>query len=156
MTMKLSLAIALAHKAELILMDEPTSGLDPVFRRELLERLSGLIRDGRTSVLFSTHITSDLERVADYITFIRDGELVFSTTRDDVLENWAVVKGGPELLEGDLGELFVAARSHPHGFTALTSNKRKAGRLLEDRNAVIERIKLDDLVFFLGTENGHD
>ena len=99
--MKLSLAIALAHKAELILMDEPTSGLDPVFRRELLERLSGLIRDGRTSVLFSTHITSDLERVADYITFIRDGELVFSTTRDDVLENWAVVKGGPELLEGE-------------------------------------------------------
>jgi ABC-2 type transport system ATP-binding protein len=150
MAMKLALAMALSHGAELILMDEPTSGLDPVFRRELLERLSGLIQDGRTSVLFSTHITSDLERVADYITCLRDGELVFSTTRDEVLENWAIVKGGEELLTGEILGLFKTIKRGPYGFTALTADKEETRRRLAGGGAVIERLRLDDLVFFLG------
>ena len=76
--MKFSLAVALSHNADFIILDEPTSGLDPVFRRELLEVFSELIQDERKSILFSTHITSDLERIADYITFINDGIIVFS------------------------------------------------------------------------------
>jgi ABC-2 type transport system ATP-binding protein len=152
MRMKLALAVALAHRAELILLDEPTSGLDPVFRRELLERLSGLIQDGRTSVLFSTHITSDLERVADYITFLRDGELVFSAPREEVLEKWAVVKGGPELFEGESAGLFRGFVRGPHGVAALTPDKEEAARRLAGRGAVIERVRLDELVFFLGQE----
>jgi ABC-2 type transport system ATP-binding protein len=152
MKMKLALAIALSHGAELVLMDEPTSGLDPVFRRELLERLSGLIQDGRTSVLFSTHLTSDLERVADYITCLRDGELVFSTTRDEILENWALVKGGPDLLDAATGGLFRGVRRGPYGVTALTSDKEEALRRLAGRDAVVERLRLDDLVFFLARE----
>jgi ABC-2 type transport system ATP-binding protein len=149
MAMKLALAIALAHGAELILMDEPTSGLDPVFRRELLERLSRLIQDGRTSVLFSTHITSDLERVADYITCLREGELLFSTTRDEILENWAIVKGAPELLTEDVRPLFTGIIRNPYGFTALASNKEEVRRRLAGRGAVIERARLDEVVFFL-------
>jgi ABC-2 type transport system ATP-binding protein len=162
MQMKLALALALSHGAELILMDEPTSGLDPIFRRELLERLSGLIRDGRTSVLFSTHIASDLERVADYITCLRDGELLFSTTRDEVIERWAIVKGGIDLLTGENEKLFRSVRRGPYGFAALTANKEEAGRCLAGKGAVIERVKLDDLVFFLSQaaknrpEDGHD
>jgi len=152
MKMKLALAVALSHGAELILLDEPTSGLDPVFRRELLERLSGLIQDGRTSVLFSTHITSDLERVADYITCLRDGELVFSATRDEILENWAIVKGPPELLDSEAGTLFRSVSRGPYGFTALTADKDKAERALAGQGAIIERLRLDDLVFFLGHE----
>ncbi len=152
MKMKLALAVALSHGAELILMDEPTSGLDPVFRRELLERLSGLIQDGRTSVLFSTHLTSDLERVADYITCLRDGELVFSTTRDEILENWALVKGGPDLLDPATRGLFRGVRQSPYGVTALTSDKEEAWRRLAGKDAVIERLRLDDLVFFLAQE----
>ena len=156
--MKLALAVALSHGAELILLDEPTSGLDPVFRRELLERLSGLIQDGRTSVLFSTHITSDLERTADFITCLRDGRLLFSTTRDDLLENWAVVKGGLDLLDSipEPGGLFRGIDPSPYGFTALTSDRAEARRLLAGRGAVIENVRLDDLVFFLGREEGHD
>jgi len=153
MAMKLALAMALSHGAELILMDEPTSGLDPVFRRELLERLSSLLQDGRTSVLFSTHITSDLERVADYITCVRDGELVFSTTRDEVLESWAIVKGGAEILTGVTRDLFKAIIRGPYGFTALTADKEETRRRLAGRGAVIERLKLDDLIFFLGQKN---
>ena len=152
MKMKLALAVALSHGAELVLMDEPTSGLDPVFRRELLERLSRLIQDGRTSVLFSTHITSDLERVADCITCLRDGELIFSATRDEILDNWAVVKGGPELLAGDTAGLFRSVSRGRYGFTALAADKEEVRRRLSGSGAVIERIRLDDLVFFLGRE----
>jgi len=154
--MKLALAVALSHGAELILLDEPTSGLDPVFRRELLERLSGLIQDGRTSVLFSTHITSDLERTADFITCLKAGRLLFSTTRDDLLENWAVVKGGTDLLDGGAaaGGLFKGVDRTPYGFTALTADRAEARRRLAGRGAVIENVKLDDLVFFLGRDDG--
>jgi len=153
MAMKLALATALSHGAELILLDEPTSGLDPVFRRELLERLSGLIHDGRTSVLFSTHITSDLERLADYLTCVRDGELVFSTTRDEVLENWATVRGGEELLTGENRDLFTAVNRGPYGFAALACDKEEARRRLAGRGAVIDRLRLDDLVYFLGQKD---
>ena len=88
MKMKFALALALSHEADLILMDEPTAGLDPVFRFELLDRLSALIQDEKKTVLFSTHITSDLERIADFITFINDGHIIFSTDKDDILDNW--------------------------------------------------------------------
>jgi ABC-2 type transport system ATP-binding protein len=152
MKMKLALAVALSHGAELILLDEPTSGLDPVFRRELLERLSGLINDGRTSVLFSTHITSDLERVADYITCLKDGDLVISATRDEILDHWALVKGGPELFVGEYGKLYKSVSRGPYGVTALTAEREEVQRQLAGRGAVIERIRLDDLVFFLGRE----
>jgi len=152
MKMKLALAVALSHGAELVLLDEPTSGLDPVFRRELLERLSGLIQDGRTSVLFSTHITSDLERVADYITCLKDGDLVFSATREEILDHWALVKGGAELFEGEYEKLYKSISRGPYGVTALTSDKEEVRRQLAARGAVIERIRLDDLVFFLGRE----
>jgi ABC-2 type transport system ATP-binding protein len=155
MKMKLALAAALAHRAELILMDEPTSGLDPVFRRELLERLSGLIQDGRTSVLFSTHITSDLERVTDYITCLRAGELLFSTTHDEILEKWAIIKGGNDLLTAETRGLIRGLQSGPHGFRALTDRADEARRRLAERGAVIERVALDDIVFFLARENGH-
>jgi ABC-2 type transport system ATP-binding protein len=156
MKMKLALAVALSHGAEIVLMDEPTSGLDPVFRRELLERLSGLIQDGRTSVLFSTHITSDLERVADYITCLRAGELIFSATRDEILDNWALVKGGLEILAGDAARLFRSVSRGPYGFTALAADKEEVRRRLSGSGAVIERIRLDDLVFFLGREERSD
>jgi ABC-2 type transport system ATP-binding protein len=155
MKMKLGLAAALSHGAELILMDEPTSGLDPVFRRELLERLSGLIQDGRTSVLFSTHITSDLERVADFITCLREGELLFSTSRDDVMENWAVVKGGNELLTPELVALFRGLRKGPYGFKALTDRASETRRRFGGKGVVVDRVALDEVVFFISGENGH-
>jgi ABC-2 type transport system ATP-binding protein len=150
MKMKLALAVALSHGAELILLDEPTSGLDPVFRRELLERLSGLIQDGRTSVLFSTHITSDLERVADYITCLKDGELLFSSTRDEILDNWGLVKGGPDLFTDEHMDLYRNVQSGPYSWTALTADRERARRRLAGREATIEPVRLDDLVFLLG------
>lgn len=102
MKMKFSLAIALSHHADLLIMDEPTAGLDPIFWRELLDLLSNLIQDESKTVLFSTHITADLDRIADYITFIHQGNLVFSEERNIIEENYALIKGPAHLLDRDV------------------------------------------------------
>jgi ABC-2 type transport system ATP-binding protein len=148
MKTKFSLALALCHEADLILLDEPTSGLDPVFRRELLERLAGVIQDEGRSVLFSTHITSDLERIADHITFLRRGEVIFSAPKDEVLERWAVARGGDELLDAGLRPLFRAVRRGPHGVEALTEDATAVRRRLDSR-VVVERATLEDIMVLM-------
>jgi ABC-2 type transport system ATP-binding protein len=150
---KFALALALSHDADLLILDEPTSGLDPVFRRRLLEKLRGVIQDEGKSVLFSTHITSDLERIADYITFIRDGGIVFSSSRDEVLDKWGVVKGGPELDEPATRDLFRGVRKGEFGVQALTDDIPGARRRLGP-DAVIERASLEDIMFYLTKGNG--
>lgn len=152
--MKFALAIALSHKADLLILDEPTSGLDPVFRREFLQKLSAFIQDEGKSVLFSTHITSDLERIADFITFIRDGEIVFSSPRDQILGTWAVVKGGPELLAAEHKALFKGTRQGAYGVQSLTAEAGEARRRF-GREAVIEPASLEDIMFFMTKGNGH-
>ncbi len=152
--MKFALAVALSHKADLLILDEPTSGLDPVFRSELLKRLSAFIQDAGKSVLFSTHITSDLERIADFITFIRNGEIVFSSPRDGILGVWAVVKGGPELLAAEHRDLFKGIRQGTYGVAALTTAAGEARRRL-GRDAVIEAATLEDIMFYMTRGNGH-
>ncbi len=107
MKMKFSLALALSHNAELIIMDEPTAGLDPVFRREILDILYDLIQDENKSVFFSTHITTDLEKIADYITFINKGKLVFSQNKDEIMEKYTLVKGGLDFLNEETEKYFV-------------------------------------------------
>jgi ABC-2 type transport system ATP-binding protein len=148
MKMKFALALALSHKADLILLDEPTSGLDPVFRRELLARLRDLMQDEKKSVLFSTHITSDLERIADYITFLHRGRVVFSASRDEVLDRWAVVNGGRDLLTAKVRPFFQGIRETEFGFEGLTSDRAEARRRFGDR-AVVEPASLEDIMFYL-------
>jgi ABC-2 type transport system ATP-binding protein len=88
MKVKLGLALALSHKPELLILDEPTSGLDPVIRRDVLDELMSVIQDEKRSVFFSTHITQDIERIADYVTFIHEGRIVESDVKDDILGRW--------------------------------------------------------------------
>lgn len=92
MKMKLKIAMALSHHPKLLILDEPTSGLDPVARNEILDIFQDFIQDEENSILVSSHITSDLERVADYITFINSGELVITKTKDELIENYGIVK----------------------------------------------------------------
>jgi ABC-2 type transport system ATP-binding protein len=147
---KAALALALAHHAELLVLDEPTAGLDPVFRRSLLERLAAYVEDGRASVLFSTHITGDLDRMADYITFIRDGRLVFSSTREEVSDRWFVVKGDPRILDGPIRQALEGIEVGPHAFTGLTGDAAATRRLLEGREFVIEAATLEDIMYLTG------
>ena len=152
--MKFSLALALAHDADLILMDEPTSGLDPVFRFELLERLRALIQNERKTVLFSSHITTDLERVADHITFIHEGRIVFSEAKDEVLETWGVVKAGPDVLQAADVPGSRGVKRTDYGVEVLTSNLAAARAELGGR-AVYDKATLEDIMFYISRGNAH-
>lgn len=119
MKMKLMLAVAMSHEAKLLILDEPTSGLDPVARNELLEILGKYISDGQKSILFSTHITSDLEKIADYITIIEHGNIFYSGTKDDLLESFCIVRGGPHDLTDSLKERIIGLNTNIVGFAGL-------------------------------------
>lgn len=147
MKMKFSLAIALSHDARLLIMDEPTSGLDPVFRSELLDVLADLMQDENRSVFFSTHITSDLDKIADYITFIHDGEIILSDTKDNILDNYGIVKGGNELLDANNKKIFVGIRCNRFGFEGLVKDRKKAMLLFKDR-VVVEKPSLEDIMVY--------
>jgi ABC-2 type transport system ATP-binding protein len=147
MKMKFSIAMALSHHAEFIIMDEPTSGLDPVFREEILEILSDLMQDENMGVLFSTHVTKDLEKIADYITFINKGEVVFSDTKDVILESYSIVKGGRELMDADVRKEFIGISENKFGFEALTRDVESARRALGN-DVIFERPTLDDIMLY--------
>jgi ABC-2 type transport system ATP-binding protein len=153
MKMKFQLAMALSHNADLILLDEPTSGLDPVFRRELLDLFSKIIQDEKKSILFSTHITSDLEKIADFVTFIKDGNIVFSDEKDSVLESWGVVKGGNELLQKEGTSIFKGIKKYEYGFEALVSDISQARKSFS-KSVTIEKPTLEDIMFFMTSKNG--
>jgi ABC-2 type transport system ATP-binding protein len=150
MRTRFALSVALAHGAELLLLDEPSSGLDPVFRRGLLDRLSGIIAGGEASVLFSTHITSDLDRIADFVTFLQRGRMVFSTTQEEILERWALVKGGLDLLDADTRRLFSGIVTSEFGFVGLTEDVAEARARMSGAAVIVEPATLEDVVFYTG------
>lgn len=145
--MRFSLAIALSHKAELLILDEPTSGLDPVFRSELLDILFEVIGEEEVSVLYSTHITTDLERLADYITFINKGKIEFSKEKDLLLEEYFIVKGALDVLNKDVEKELIGLRKTRYNFEGLTKNMRKIKELCRD-NIILEKATLDDIVVY--------
>lgn len=147
MKMKFSLALALSHNADLIIMDEPTSGLDPIFRNEILDILRDLLQDENKGVLFSTHITTDLDKVADYITFINKGEMVLTGAKDEIMERYGLVKGSKDLLDRDVRQEFTGIRENNFGFEALTKDVARARSLFKD-SVVIERPSLEDIMLY--------
>ena len=147
MRMKYGIALALSHEADLLIMDEPTSGLDPLIREELLDILHGMIQDERKSVFFSTHITSDLDKIADYIVFINDGKMVLNEPKDELLEKYAVVKGPAELLSPSTGELFIGVKNSGYGFEALARDKTAVRRAFGSK-VILEKPTVEDIMLF--------
>jgi len=146
MKMKLMLAVALSHKAKLLILDEPTSGLDPVARDELLDILGEYISDGGKTILFSTHITSDLEKIADYITLIDNGRIFYTGTKDDLLESFQIVKGGPNVLTGSLREKITGLTENKAGFSGLipaSETKRLS------KEIVLETPTIDEMLVYI-------
>lgn len=144
MQMKLMLACAFSYDAKLLILDEPTGGLDPVSRDELLNILSAYIEDGEHSVLFSTHITSDLERAADYITYIKDGELFYSGSKDEFVNMYCIAKGGKEELSPRMKQKAVGLREYSTGFDALV----RTDDMESFSHLDIEPATIDDIVIF--------
>ncbi len=120
MRMKFALALAMSHGAELLIMDEPTSGLDPKIRRQLLRTLSTFMENGGKGVFFSTHITSDLDKIADFLVMIDDGQILFQEDKDTLLDSHRILKGDSAALTVDTRPLFLSLEETAYGFTGLT------------------------------------
>ena len=151
MKMKLQIACALSHGAELLIMDEATTGLDPVVRNEILDIFLEYIQDENHSIFMSSHITSDLEKVADSVTFIDKGRLLLTGYKDDILENHGVIKCGKEDYREIAAEDIISARLTDFGAEVMVSDKaackRKYIGLVMD-NTTLEEI----MVFYVNRE----
>ena len=149
MKVKYSLAIAMSHNARLLVLDEPTSGLDPAARDDLICMMQEFIEDGKHSILFSTHITSDLEKCADYITYIKEGKILAAADKESFKSSYILVTGKKDQLTPELEEKIIGLHKHQLGFEGMmyaadTELAKKAGLelsepLLEDIMVHIER-----------------
>lgn len=126
MKMKYAVSVAFSHNSKLLILDEATSGLDPIMRDEILDMFLDFIQDEENSILVSSHITSDLEKVADYIVFIHDGKIVFSKPKDELLENYGIIKCGSDLFDKIDKEKMIAYRKQDYEWQILIDNRQSA------------------------------
>lgn len=145
MKVKLAFASVLSRDTKLLLLDEPTSGLDPVVRSEVLEMLQDYISDGERSVIFSTHIMSDLEKITDYLYFINNGEKVFYDTTENVLESHLLVRGGTGELTEEVKEKLIGYKCSNVSFTGLIGSK---DRKCLDENLLFEKPSMEEIMIF--------
>ncbi|MBR6646549.1 MAG: ABC transporter ATP-binding protein [Clostridia bacterium] len=146
MKMKMQIATALSHDAKLLIMDEATTGLDPVVRSEILDIFCEYLSDGERSIFMSSHITSDIERAADSLTFIDKGKILLSGYKDDILDSHAVIKCKKAEFEEISKDDYISARHNDYGAEILTSDKENAK--LKYSGAVIEKTTLDEIMLF--------
>ncbi len=153
MKMKLMITIALSHKADFMILDEPTSGLDPVARDELLDILAEYIEDENRSVLFSTHITSDVERIADYVTILHDGQVWFTGTKDELSEKYVILRGAEEDISSALREKCIGFHNYRNGFDALLSTEY----LNEVSDELVtEKANIDEILVYVAKEDRYE
>lgn len=144
MKMKLSIAVALSHSAKILILDEATSGLDPVVRDEILDIFLDYIQDEECSVLIASHITSDLEKVADYITFLDNGEIVFSKNKDELIYDYGIVKCSEKDIDKISKEDIVGIRKNTFGCEVMVNNKNK----YENKEFIVDKTNLEEIILF--------
>lgn len=144
MKMKLKIAVALSHHPKLLILDEPTSGLDPVARSEILDIFQDFIKNEDNSIFVSSHITSDLEHIADYITFINEGKIVLSKTRDELLEMYGIVKCSKSEFEKINKNDYVKFKVNRYEYDVLVEDKSKFKRKYDFK--IIDKPTLDDIM----------
>lgn len=147
MTMKLAIAAALAHHPQLLILDEATSGLDPVMRDEMLDVFLEFVQEENHSILLSSHITSDLEKIADYITFIHNGKLIMTVSKNDLVYNYAVMRCRESQFPAlDVNDI-LAYRKRDFWIDVLVSNGKDAQR--KYKGAVIDHVSIDEVMLLL-------
>jgi ABC-2 type transport system ATP-binding protein len=150
METKFQLAFALAHSPKLLILDEPTDGLDPIFRKDFLKLLQELIEEEKMAILLSTHITSDLDKIADYITMIDQGEMVFSENKENILGRYRLVKGNKELLTKIPLNKFVAVRNLGTTFEGMTECYNDIEAYCgNDYKLISQRADLEDIMYYV-------
>ena len=146
MKIKLMLAVALSHEAKILILDEPTSGLDPAMRDELVDMILDFMEDPDHTVLFSTHITQDLDRIADYIVFIDQGKIVFEGIKDELYDKFLLIKGGLEDYERIKNLKIYGQKKTKVNFEALILREDYK----EDDNLVAEVPSIDQIMIYYG------
>lgn len=144
MRIKYALALALSHKAELLIMDEPTSGLDPLIRSQLLSILQDFMAMGGKGIFFSTHITSDLDKIADMLIMIDHGQIVLQKDKDTLLDTYRIVKAGRKSLSPSVRPLLINITENAYGFTAITKEAAAVRKMVPD--ALMERPSIEDIM----------
>ncbi len=147
MRKKLEIAVALSHRPKLLILDEPTSGLDPVVRSEILDIFLKFIEDEEHTILLSTHITSDLEHIADEIIFIDKGKLLLQENRDELLDNYGILKCNIEDFSKIDKRDIIRYKKQKYNYEILISNKNKLSKKYKDY--VIDKITLEDLMVLM-------
>ena len=142
MKMKLSMAVALSHNAELLILDEATSGLDPIVREEILDLLLDFMQDENHTILISSHILSDLEKVADYIAFINDGKILFMETKDELKENYGICTLSNEEVASIDEEAIVGRRIHSFGQELLVKKN------LIPNGIIFQKPSIEDIMIY--------
>ncbi|MDL2232825.1 AAA family ATPase, partial [Ruminococcaceae bacterium OttesenSCG-928-L11] len=139
-----SLVVALSHRPKLLILDEPTSNLDPIIRNDILELFGEIMLDGETTIFYSTHITSDLDKTADYIMYLHDGQIRFHEEKDVLLEKYRVIKGDNSLLAALPSLRLYGVKQTDLGFTALCKieDLPKLGERIVAEKPDIEKIML--------------
>lgn len=146
MKMKLEFAAAFSHNPKLLILDEATSGLDPIFRDEILDIIREYTEDETHTVLLSSHITSDLDKIADYIAFLHEGKLLFVKTYDEIQENLGIINCGKEVFDALAPEDIVSYRKEAYGYKVMVSHKQELRKIFKDLE--IEHASIEDLMLF--------
>ena len=141
------LIMALSHHPKLLIMDEPTSSLDPIIRNEFLELMQDHIEMDSMTVFYSTHITTDLDKSADYIVMVYNGEILLQGEKDYILDNHVLIKSKKALIDNTIKKQFISLKENAFGFEGLISNKKKAYELFGDE-AIYEKCTLEDLLLY--------
>lgn len=144
MKMKLKIATAISHHPKLLILDEPTSGLDPVARNDILDIFQDFIQDEEHGILVSSHITSDLEHIADYITFISQGEIIFTKTRDELLDNYGIVKCSENEFKKINNSDYLKYKKSRYEYDILVENKLEFKRKYDIQ--VIDKPSIEDIM----------
>jgi len=146
-TMKLALAVALAHRPKLLVLDEATSGLDPIVRDDILDIFLDFVQDENNSILLSSHIISDLEKVADYITFIHEGSIIFSESKDKLIYNYGLMRcKASQLAEIDKEDI-LAYKKYDYQVDVLVSDKQSMAN--KYRDIVIDSVSIEEIMLLL-------
>lgn len=144
---KFELVMALSHHPKIIIMDEPTANLDPLVRNEFLEILQDHIEKEEATVFYSTHITSDLDKVSDYLVFIYNGKIMLKGEKDIILDNHKIIRGNKNLIDNDTKKELVSFKENQFGFEGLTSNAKSAYEVFGEE-VVYDKANLEDILMY--------
>ncbi|MEG0856672.1 MAG: ABC transporter ATP-binding protein [Terrisporobacter sp.] len=144
---KFEIVMSICHHPKLIIMDEPTANLDPLVRNSVLDILQERIEEDNATVFFSTHITSDLDKIGDYLIFIYKGKIFLAGDKDNILQNHVIVKGKKELLTKDSKHVFISVYENSFGFEGMIKDKEKAYEIFGEE-VVYDKPNLEDILTY--------